>query len=86
MYGLFWKCMDALKDDHKLDIELLHSAKGQRDRNLVLCLATSPTWGLVYWKFIRGGMTKETFSDILSELSELGPEDSCEPSIMHEQI
>ena len=48
---------------------------GQRGRNLTVCLAASPNWGLLHWKFIRGGMTKDLFSDFLSELSVLVPEE-----------
>ena len=45
--------------------------EGQRGKNLTLCLAVSPTWGLVHWTFVKGGMTNDKFSDFLIELSTL---------------
>lgn len=50
----------------------------QRGKNLTLCLAVSPAHGLVHHFFVEGGMTKEKFSDFLSELSTLFAEtDLC---------
>ena len=45
--------------------------QGQRGQNLTTSIAISPEWGLVHWKFIRGGMTKSKFSDFVSKASEL---------------
>ena len=47
----------------------VHILGGQRGRNLTVCLAVSPLWGLVYYKFIRGGMNQQEFSDFVIELS-----------------
>jgi len=46
-------------------------ACSQRGQNLTLCLAVSPSYGLVHYMLFTGGMTKERFSDFLGELSQL---------------
>lgn len=43
----------------------------QRGQSVTLCLAVSPTYGLVHHMLLTGGMTKEKFSDFLGELSQL---------------
>ena len=45
--------------------------EGQRGKNLTICLAISPEGGLVHWSTIVGGMTKDSFSAFLVELSQL---------------
>lgn len=47
---------------------------GQRGRNLTVCIAVSATDGLLHWKFVDGGMTKDLFQEFLSELSALHPD------------
>ena len=49
----------------------------QRGRNVSVCLAVSPTRGLVYWKTVRGGMTRELFAEFMAELSALVGEPFC---------
>ena len=44
---------------------------GQRGQNLTACIAISSRLGFIHCKFIRGGMTKELFSDFCSEVSVL---------------
>ena len=44
---------------------------GQRGRNLTVCLAVSPQYGLVHHVFVEGGMTKETYSSFMSKVSAL---------------
>ena len=43
----------------------------QRGRNLTVCLAVSPQYGLVHHVFVEGGMTKETYSSFMSKVSAL---------------
>ena len=45
--------------------------EGQRGRNLTVCLAVSPQFGLVHHSIVNGGMTKETYGMFLSEVSAL---------------
>lgn len=45
--------------------------EGQRGRNITICLAVSDTLGLVHSRILEGGMTKDRFSDFLSEMVEL---------------
>lgn len=48
---------------------------GQRGRNLTVCLAVSPQFGLVHFVTKQGGMTKEAYGLFLSEVSALLEED-----------
>lgn len=43
----------------------------QRGQNLTIILAINPLWGLIHWKFVEGGNTKDLFSDFLMEISVL---------------
>ena len=45
--------------------------EGQRGSNITICLAVSDRLGLVHSLILEGGMTKDRFSDFLSELVEL---------------
>lgn len=47
--------------------------EGQRGNNLTICLAISPQWGLLNWKFVMGGFTREAFGEFVSELEALVP-------------
>ncbi|PAA51580.1 hypothetical protein BOX15_Mlig002000g2 [Macrostomum lignano] len=49
----------------------------QRGRNVTMCLAVSPMRGLVYWKIVRGGMTRELFAEFFAELAALVDEPFC---------
>ena len=40
------------------DVRIVNS---QRGRNLTVCLAVSLQWGLLYARFLRGGMTQDIF-------------------------
>lgn len=44
---------------------------GQRGKNLSLCLAISPEWGLVHSALVEGGFRNEHFADFLVELDVL---------------
>ena len=44
---------------------------GQRGPNLTLCIAVSPIYGCIHYMFKRGGMTRDTLSHFLPELSEM---------------
>lgn len=44
---------------------------GQRGPNLTVCLAISPQWGLLHWKFVTGGFTRDNFTDFITELETL---------------
>ena len=46
-------------------------ACSQRGQNLTLCLAVSPSYGLVHHMLLTGGMSKDRFSDFVGELSQL---------------
>ena len=43
---------------------------GQRGRNVTICLAVSPTNGLVHHTAMQGGMNRERFAEFLTELAE----------------
>ena len=45
----------------------LSSSSGQRGRNVTICLAVSPTNGLVYHTARIGGMNRQLFNDFLGE-------------------
>ena len=45
--------------------------EGNRGKNLTLCLAVSPGFGLVHYMFIEGGMTRDLFADFLSDIQAL---------------
>lgn len=46
-------------------------ANGQRGRNLTICLAISPQWGLVHATTVVGGFRNTNFHDFVSELEEI---------------
>ena len=49
----------------------IRTVSGQRGRNVTLCLAMSPQHGYVHHKIFAGGLTKEIFAEILSEIDAL---------------
>lgn len=48
---------------------------GQRGRNLTVCLAVSPQWGLLHARFLRGGMTQDIFNEFVVEVATLVTEE-----------
>ena len=53
------------------ELEIEHIAKfvGQRGRNVTICLAISPTAGLIPHTTMQGGMNRERFNEFLVQLS-----------------
>jgi transposase len=50
---------------------------GSRGKNLTICMAVSPSYGLCHSVFVEVGMTKEKFQDFLSELSAVFAGQKC---------
>lgn len=49
----------------------VRTVSSQRGQNLTICMAISPQLGFVHHFFTMGGLTKEKFADILSEIDAL---------------
>ena len=53
------------------ELEIEHIAKfvGQRGRNVTICLAISPTAGLIHHTTMQGGMNRDRFNEFLVQVS-----------------
>lgn len=58
-------------------VRAVRIVNNQRGQNLTTCLAVSPSWGLVHYKIIRGGMTSAIFEEFLIELREVLNHQPC---------